>query len=75
MKRFFAALLAFILVDVSAALADSTSGIPAAPKDWGVFIRNGLDRGRPLVRRDDRRPALDHLAPAQGENRRLKAPD
>ena len=42
MKRLFAALLAFILVDSSSALADSTAGIPAAPKDWGVFIRNGL---------------------------------
>ena len=42
MKRFATALLAFILADVSTAFADSASGIPAAPKDWGVFIRNGL---------------------------------
>jgi hypothetical protein len=42
LKRFAAAVLAFALTDASMALADSTSGIPAAPKDWGVFIRNGL---------------------------------
>ncbi|HEX3066745.1 MAG TPA: hypothetical protein VHQ39_14740 [Dongiaceae bacterium] len=42
MKRFFAALLAFTLIDATMAFADSTTGIPAAPKDWGVFIRGGL---------------------------------
>ena len=40
MKRL--ALLAFTLASVSTAFADSTAGIPAAPKDWGVFIRGGL---------------------------------
>jgi hypothetical protein len=42
LKRLFAALLTFTLLNVSVALADSTSDAPAAPKDWGVFIRGGL---------------------------------
>jgi hypothetical protein len=41
LKKLAMALL-LTLADVSLAFADSAAGIPAAPKDWGVFIRNGL---------------------------------
>ena len=42
MKKLALALLTLALADASTAFADSAAGIPAAPKDWGVFIRNGL---------------------------------